>query len=634
MRESFKELEASLQDDSASSAPENQQVSEQAPTNTVEPSVQESDGVEAQAEPRSERFATAEYHLGEYHAIPALNELIMTLWPRIETFVQDLVRDTIEPSINEALPGVVTKGGGVKFTKVLLGPSTPMLGPLSVDCNKENGDIVLDMVVNMSCDLDVELTALHIPIGITKFVLKGDLVILLSPPMTKPPFVGGIQVYFLNPPDVDIGFAKAARVADIPGLRGAVRGAIDSTISSICVIPRRIAVDMNEDDDVDLIDLTYPEPVGILRFTLWSASDLIAADIGVFHAASSDPYVVASLGIKTWTSPTIKKDLNPVWGDGNGITTDFLVHDDYQKLSLKVYDYDFGTSDDLIGVSGHQALHELVKDSAPQSVDLLKNNGEPGGGTLTISTSLLKLTSQRPEKPLATPGPSEAYLSARLLTIKGLQLGAAYSFKVRVQVVREEEGEGHRSFKQRVLNSFGIGSANASSTDHVFVEDCTQASHPKEQTELAEAYKGIATNLSEKGSNAKDIAEILEVSVPEVKRFLEAEQAEDDQDKKKKVQERRRAELERASAIKPRFDEVLEMMLPNEAVQEPCVVVLTIRDKHQKLLGTAKVPMGELLTAPNFQLEGAFGTDADGVDVVGRLRLRWLRTHQGSFWTT
>jgi len=619
-----------------SAALEHIQEVDEGPTAAAETKGEEVDeGPTAAAEAGEERdrFVSAGSidALGAAHSIPALNELIMALWSRIETHVQNMIHNDIEPSINASLPGLMAKGGGVKFTKVSLGKSRPMLGPLSVDHNKETGDITLDMGVNVDIDLDVELTAMGIPVGITKFSLKGDLVILMKPPMAKPPFFGGLQVYFLNAPDIDIGFSGAARMANVPGLRGAVRGAIDSAVNGICVVPRRIAVDLNEDDEVDAVDLQYPEPLGVLGFQLWSGSNLVAADMNVFgKLTSSDPYVVASLGIQSWTSPHVSKNLNPTWGDGNGLTTDFLVHDDYQTLSLKVFDYDFGTSDDLIGVAAKAEIHTLVESEKPQAVDLLKSNGEAGGGSLSISAHFFSLSSTRPPPMEVVPHsrPSQAYLSVRLATIKGLQEGAAYPFKVSAQVLGPDQN-GTESKQGSFLNRIGIGSQKLEAKGQVFAEACSQASHAKQPKELAEAYQAIAINLAEKGSSEIDIADVLEVGVPEVKHFLQHHKEEHDD--LAHAKERQAKELERLSVKQPRFDEVLQLLLPwgpmskgDYAVHEDNVVALTITDKNQKVLGTAKTSMKDLLEAPDFQIEGLFNTDATGIDVFGRLRLRWL----------
>lgn len=542
---------------------------------------------------RAEIAIAAQKSLQPGALAPAINDLIKILWPRIGTFVEDLIQNEIAPSINASLPGLVQKGGGVKFTKISLGESSPKLGPIMVEVDKDTGAITWNMGVDVSCDIDVELTALGIPIAITKFCLKGDLVALLSPPMNKPPFFGGVEVFFPNPPDVEIGFGGAARVADVPGLRGAIRGAIDSAVAGICVLPRRIAVDMDDEDATDMVDLSYPEPTSIMRVTLWSAANLVAADSHLIGGASSDPYVVTSLGIKSSTSPHVSKNLNPVWGDGAGLTSDFPVHDGSQSLSLKVFDYDFGTSDDLIGVAQRLEARSLVQDGKPQTVQLQKANGESGGGSLSISASKLALSLTRPTQAIPL-GPSEAHLHAKMLTIKGLAADAAYPFKVRVQIA----GPGDK--------------------DAALVEESTQPSHPQEQKQLAEAYQEIARNLSAKGSSPEEIAEILEVGVKQVKSYLLT--VDDDKLKQQLLKE----QLEIASVSRPRFDEALQLLLPCDSVKDTNFVVLTIFDKKQKQLGVARVPLKDVLSAPSLELKGPFTTDSNDVQVVGSLRLRWL----------
>lgn len=556
---------------------------------------------------------------------PALNEMIRILWPRIGAYVEELVQNSIEPSINAALPGMLK--GGVKFTKVSLGASSPLLGPLVVENNKETGAIEMHMGIDFSSDLDVELTAMGIPVGITSMYIKGDLVFLFTPEMKKPPFFGGIQVYFPNAPDVGLNFVGAARVADVPGLRTAVRGAIDGAVAGACVLPRRIAVDMNDEDDVDITDLTYPEPIGILRFTLWSGTNLIAADTNVFGAASSDPYVVASLGIKSWTSPTITKSLNPEWGDGEGLTADFLVHSDCQVLSLKVFDHDFASADDLIGIAKSVDVRDLVKRGGKQAVELLKDSGEQGGGKLFVSATLLSLSPAVCMVPLP-PGPSEAFLSVKLLTLQGLEDGAEYPFKVRVQVTvpssdSQVSGRANAPAKRAAFARTASAKLRASKSltfgtpaNNALAEGTTGPSHAQAQKELAEALRGIATTLSQKGHSAEDIADILGVGTRQVELFLDTLFGHG--------KEHEQAYQAWLSTRHPRFDEVVQILLPHGAADPLANLELAILDKRLKTLATARLPMEQLVEAKERQLEGPFSTDVEGVEIVGSLKLRWL----------
>lgn len=220
-------------------------------------------------------------------------------------------------------------------------------------------------------------------------------------------------------------------------------------------------------------------------------------------------------------------------------------------------------------------------------------------------------------------------MSVKLSTIRGLELGTAYPFKVRAQVVGPDPNGAQDLKKKSLLSRLGIGSWKSDSTEHVFAEACTKDSHAKVEKELAEAYQGIAIKLAEKGDSARDIAGALEVSVAEVEHFLQKRKAE--HDGQAHAKERQAKELERLSVKQPQFDEVLQLLLPwgptsmgDYAVHEDNVVALTIIDKNQKVLGTAKTSMKDLLAAPDFQIEGSFKTDVDGIEVFGRLRLRWL----------
>jgi hypothetical protein len=576
----------------------------------------------------------AEDSMREGAMAPALNRLIKILWPRIDKYVEDMLTKSIEPSINASLPGAMR--GSVKFTEVSLGDTSPMLGPLWVEYN-DNKAIEFHMGINIQSDMDVEMTVMSLKVGISHFSLKGKMVILMDPPMEKPPFFGGLQVYFPNPPEINLNFVGAARVADVPMLRGAVRGAIDSAVAGACVLPRRIAVDMNEDDEVDLIDLTYPEPIGILRLTLWSGNSLIASDRSIWGAATSDPYVVASLGIKNWHSPTIKKTLNPEWGSPEeGLTFDLPVHDDCQEVSLKVYDYDFASADDLIGIARQVEVQTLILKKEKQTLPLMKENGEEGAGSLTISASFLNLVTTKPTAPLKIKGPSQAHLSVKVFTITGLESGSEYPFKVRIQVIMPDSDSSHNSFdstrtepspepslskeiaKKNVKKSKSMEPSGTQGK--VLVEETTSASQPKQQKELAEALRGVALHLSDKINDTKEIAEILDVGETQVQQFLERHDGKD----KKTIKAQEEAMKQRMSVQNPRLDEVVQMLLPVGACDPLSVVELAVIDKRQKILGTAKINMPQLLNAKDLQCEGPFQCDVAGVEVVAKAQLRWL----------
>lgn len=51
------------------------------------------------------------------------------------------------------------------------------------------------------------------------FQLHGMLRVVMKPLITNMPLVGGLQVFFLNNPDIDFDLLGIADVLDMPGLR-------------------------------------------------------------------------------------------------------------------------------------------------------------------------------------------------------------------------------------------------------------------------------------------------------------------------------------------------------------------------------------------------------------------------------
>jgi len=517
--------------------------------------------------------------------------------------------------------------------------------------HNKSDDIEVQLGLRFDSDLKVELTAVGVRVGICYVSLDGQLVAVLGPAMAAPPFFGGVQVFFANPPRLDIRFLGAARVAHIPGLRGAVRAAVDSAIAGVCVLPRRIAVDLNEDDAVDITDLTFPEPKGILRFKLLAGRDLVASDINVFGARTSDPYVVAKLGCKSWTSPTVRKCLNPTWGnDGTGLAVDFPVHFESQQLHLRVFDWDFSSSDDLIGVAKSLDINELLSASRGPGrainteVPLLSAAGEPGAGKLVVSAEWLELRTLRPEPPLQ--GPSVAHLSAKILHATGIPGGMDSPFHVRLRITAScdiasttpagvrvegedincEDNSDQLQRHPSLLGTMakGIASLRRSSKTilrplptAIVAEDTTHASVPHASRGLAEGLQCACAALARRGESADEIAALLGVERHQVDSFLDIQR-----DPAKMCRAAKEAALVKTAA-RPCFDEVLQLLLPSGVGDAHVLLELALLDKNHKCAGCLQLPLSQVLDADGLCLEGPFRLDR-GAELTGSLQLRWL----------
>jgi Ca2+-dependent lipid-binding protein len=333
-----------------------------------------------------------EANSGSTDGVQWLNDLMLRLWPRIDTYVKNMLKDDIQPSIQKKLPSMVS----FAFTKVTLGKAAPRFGPMTVGQRQTDEEIRIRLGLDLATELEIDISCAKVPIGLRKLLIRGVLTVVLRPAQMKPPFFGGYEVYFANPPQIDIDFLGAASIAEVPGLRGMIRTAIASAVNSKLVLPSRIAGDLNTDDETTKGMMTMPDPVGIVRLTLKSGDNLKAMDTGFMglRAQASDPYVVIEAGQSPWTSPVVQANLNPVWTADN--VKDILIYDDAQEVRMHIWDHDAVGADDDMGVVKGVPLVEFMTPSAKPVPRTLKV--EDQGGTLTVTTEFLKLTDKGPSK--------------------------------------------------------------------------------------------------------------------------------------------------------------------------------------------------------------------------------------------
>uniref|UniRef100_A0A8C7HMK3 Extended synaptotagmin 2 n=1 Tax=Oncorhynchus kisutch TaxID=8019 RepID=A0A8C7HMK3_ONCKI len=159
----------------------------------------------------------------------------------------------------------------------------------------------------------------------------------------KPLRINGVKVYTENL--LDINWTGLTNILDIPGLNGLSDSLIQDMIYSYLVSPNCITIPLV--GDVELAQLRFPMPKGVLRIHFLEAQDLEGKDkfLGGLIKGKSDPYGVLHIGNQLFQSKTVKESLHPKW---NEVYEALVYEHSGQHLEIELFDED-PDKDDFLG---------------------------------------------------------------------------------------------------------------------------------------------------------------------------------------------------------------------------------------------------------------------------------------------
>ncbi|KAG5886718.1 hypothetical protein JTB14_030784 [Gonioctena quinquepunctata] len=273
-----------------------------------------------------------------------LNEIIFQLWPSISSYLVKSCRGSLQTKIRK-------KFESFRFEDIEFGVTPPKIDGVKVYNRSITKDsIIIDFDVFYDGDCDINFSMSGTQIGTIKdFQVGAELRVVLKPLMIKTPIVGGIQVFFLNTPDINF---ELEGLSAIPGLSYFIRQKIEEKITKKLVFPNKITKRFSK--SVEAAELKSLEPAGVLRVHVFEAKDLERKDV----TGKSDPYVVLTVGAQGCTTPVIKRDLNPRWD----YWCEFVILDPIgQHLQFKLFDQDDLNEDDFMG-SGIIEIQSVIKE--------------------------------------------------------------------------------------------------------------------------------------------------------------------------------------------------------------------------------------------------------------------------------
>lgn len=239
-----------------------------------------------------------------------VNKILHQVWPNANSYAKDLVKDVIEPNVAQALAAY--KLNGFKFDRLILGNIPPRIGGVKVyDKHVDRNEIVMDLDLFYTSDCDINFTLAGVRGGIKNFEIHGVVRVVMKPLISKIPLVGGLQIFFLNNPNIDFNLVGIADFLDMPGLNDMLRRIIVEQVGAIMVLPNKLPITLS--DEVPAAMLKMPEPEGILRIHVVEAKDLMKKDISMLGKGKSDPYAILTVGSQQFRTQTIDNTVNPKW---------------------------------------------------------------------------------------------------------------------------------------------------------------------------------------------------------------------------------------------------------------------------------------------------------------------------------
>lgn len=313
-----------------------------------------------------------------------LNKILKQLWPNANHYARTLVKQTIEPNVAESL--AFYKLPGFRFDRIILGTIPPRIGGVKVyDYNVARNEIIMDLDLFYASDCDINFYLGAMKGGIKDFQIHGWIRVVMKPLIRTMPLVGGLQIFFLNNPNIDFNLVGIIDFMDMPGLSDLLRRIIVEQIGNIMVLPNKLPISLS--DEVPAASLKMPEPEGILRIHVVEAKDLMKKDIGMLGKGKSDPYAIINVGSQEFKTQIIDNNVNPKWD----YWCEAQVYVELgQYIEFQLFDADETRKDEPLG----RATIEIVNVVKRGVVDTWLTLEEAKHGLLHVRLQWYKLTAE------------------------------------------------------------------------------------------------------------------------------------------------------------------------------------------------------------------------------------------------
>ncbi|KAL5058422.1 hypothetical protein RYX36_030026 [Vicia faba] len=319
-----------------------------------------------------------------YEQVKWLNKLLSKLWPFVADAATMVIRESVEPLLEEYRPTGITS---LKFSKLSLGNVAPKIEGIRVQ-NLKKGQIIMDIDFRWGGDPSIVLAVEAALVASIPIQLKDlqvfTIIRVIFQLAEEIPCISAVVVALLAEPKPRIDYtlkAVGGSLTALPGISDMIDDTVNSIVTDMLQWPHRIVVPLGG-VPVDTSELEL-KPQGMLRVTVIKANDLKNKEM----IGKSDPYTVVYIRplfkVKT---KVIDNNLNPIWNE----EFDLIAEDkETQSLTLEVFDKDIG-QDKRLGIAKLPLIDMEIETEKEielrllSSLDTLKVKDKKDRGTLRI----------------------------------------------------------------------------------------------------------------------------------------------------------------------------------------------------------------------------------------------------------
>jgi len=317
------------------------------------------------------------------------------LWPNIDEAIKKLMHDEVEPEIRKAVPAAM---GQVKISECSLGTKIPVIGSIKASqrAGVRNG-LQLDIFIDYNGDASFMVCAGRTSVGVTEIKLHGTLSLLLDPIVHQMPVVGGLHIFFLNPPKVQLQFVGHVDFANVPWLKRIIQNQVNKSIAEKIVLPNVFTINWMDERIQSFDNVVWFSsmlPTGLLRVGIpeMEAMTPTVANCGTqtqqCKPISGSRYVLLKLGAQTRREYMYTDVTHEVCQE-----SDLLVYDVKQNFSVEIWDGAPLGDGKLLGTSEPIPLQQLLGGSPWKQ--LLSPDGDEINTSIRLRTRLFNLHADR-----------------------------------------------------------------------------------------------------------------------------------------------------------------------------------------------------------------------------------------------